>query len=180
MSCETVNDVQRGTIQAVTYPESCHPTLVEEDENESSPETTEHGNQTNNEAHDQGRRNEVSECLHSEKAGEGVALHRLEDIVLSYIEHLRIVPSEFLNGGDDVLSDGAWQGDFAFGIRQKERVKDLFGGGSDVLPSDRVRRGVRIGLELSRRADGRAWAVLPGTAANRRVVMLAPILPQES
>jgi hypothetical protein len=57
MSCGTISNVKDNDNKAGTYPESRRPTFIEEDQNESSPETTKHGNQANDEAHNQGGRN---------------------------------------------------------------------------------------------------------------------------
>src|SRR5690349_18784528 len=107
-------------MRVIAYPKSLYSRFVQENQDERSPETAEHRHESKDKAHNQCRRNEVSKSLHSEEPGESIALHRLEDIVLSHIKHLGIVPSEFLNSCRDVLSDRAWQGDFALSAREKE------------------------------------------------------------
>ena len=87
MSCEDVSEPAQHTVKRETHPALRCARLVEEDENESRPESTKHGDQADYQAHDQCRRNQVAQCLHAQEAREGVALHGLEDVVFGDVEN---------------------------------------------------------------------------------------------
>jgi len=135
-----------------TYVEPGLSRSIQEDEDKGGPKGTKHGNEADDEPDDEAEGNQIPQGLHPKKPGEGVALHGLEDVVLSDVEDLRVVAAVLLDGGRDVLRDGPGQRDLTFRSREEERVQDLLGRQPNVLPCHRVRRRVAVRRQVPRRA----------------------------
>jgi len=175
MSCEDVSEPAQHTVKRETHPALRCARLVEEDENESRPESTKHGDQADYQAHDQCRRNQVAQCLHAQEAREGIALHGLEHVVFGDVENFWVVAALLLNRGRHVMRNGARERDLSLGSREEERVQDLLRGRSDILTIYSVRGRVRVG-HVARTAEFGAWSHGAGAALGRVVAL---VLTQE-
>lgn len=120
---------------------------IQENEDKRSPESAEHGDETNNQSCDDGGWDQVAEGAGSQEPREGVSLHGLEDVFLGYVEYFRVVASILFNCRGDVGGDGVGQGNLAFGAGQKKGVQDLLGRCSNIVSRDGVLWRVRIGGE---------------------------------
>lgn len=107
MSCTTISNRKNVRIRTneVTYPEPYQPRLVEEDQDERSPETTKHRHKPKNEAQDQRWGDQVTKRLHPQKPRERIALHRLEDIIFRNIKNLWVIAAELLDCCRHILGD---------------------------------------------------------------------------
>lgn len=112
--------------------------LIEEDEDKRSPETTKQSQESENETEHAGGWGEVTEGLHAEESWEGVALHSLVDVVLSGIENLWVIAAELLNGDGDIMGDRVWKDDLALGAWEEESVKNLLSRVADIGASNGV------------------------------------------
>ena len=119
-----------------TNPTSCGARVVEEDEDEGCPDRGKEGDQTDNESQHQRRLHDVAQGFCAQEAGEGVALHSLENVVLGGVEDFRVVAVLVLDGVCDLLEDAEGDDDLALGALEQVGVKDLLGRGADVLPRD--------------------------------------------
>lgn len=147
-------------------PASCAPACVQEDEYERCPERTEESDQASDQSQHHAGSNNVAQRLSPKKAGEGVALHRLEDVVLSCVEDFRIIATLFLDVVGDVVQDALRENDLAFCAGQKVCVEDLLRGSADISARDGVLRRA-VAVDLGRGRVGRV-AILGHVAGPRR------------
>lgn len=110
-----------------TYPAPGLARPVEKNEDKSSPKRTKHGNQPNNKTHDEGWRDQVTQCLHPQKTRECISLHGLEHVVLGHVKDFRVITAHLLNGNGDVLGNGTRKRDLSLRTRQQESVEYLLG-----------------------------------------------------
>jgi len=129
--------------------------LVQEDEDEGSPEAAEQGQESDDQAHHHTRWDDVAESLAREKAWESVALHGLEDVVSSLVEHIWVVAAlRALNGVLDIIQETLRNDDLALRAGKKIGVEDLLCRSEQVLASREV---VGSGRVLARRTR-----IMPG------------------
>ena len=148
------------SMQHQTYPDPGLAGVVEEDQDERNPEGGKHGEEADDQPHHHRRRDQVAKSLHSQEPGEGIALHRLEDVVLGSIEDLWIVAATLFNADSDIMGDGVREGNLALRTREEEGVQDLLGGCSNISPGNGVSGRVGVGSRVLVAAH-EAWARLP-------------------
>ena len=120
--------------------------LVEEDKDESCPEASEKGEETDDETGHGGGWDEVAQGLHAEEAREGITLHGLEDVVLGGVEDFRVVAPKLLDRDGDVVCDAVREDDLTLGAGEEVGVEDLLGRLANVGASNCVCRGVGVGV----------------------------------
>ena len=146
-----------------SYPETSETASVKEDKDKCSPKGAEHGDEADHKPHNEGRGDEVPEGLHPKETRKGVTLHRLENVVLSHIKHLRVIPAILLNRTGDVCRDTLRQRDLPLRTGQQESIEDLLSRGPNILAANSSAGRVRLRGGLA----GRALVIVIMPAASR-------------
>lgn len=111
-----------------TYPASCRTRLVQEDEDEGSPDGREEANQPDDKAQHHTLRDQITKTLGLQESWVGISLHRLEDIVLSGVEQLRVCSLFWaFDGILNLRQDALRNDDLSFGAWKEVCVQDLLG-----------------------------------------------------
>lgn len=124
--------------------------LVAQNNVESAPEATTKADQRKSEAENNAERHEVTQSLGLQETGECITFHSLEDVVLSRVEHLRVITAIILDQINTSRGHVFRQDNLSLGAGQEVGVEYLLGTGTNIIPGHGVPRGVGITIAGAR------------------------------